>query len=105
MKDKRAIFVPEYLNQSILNMLHLKFNHAIAGFMVLSVLLFTFISCSGDTWTPDQQETFLDECDSEGGSGSYCKCYLEKVMEKYPNYADSKNLDFESAVEMAKSCE
>ncbi|MBK6527760.1 MAG: hypothetical protein IPG07_20765 [Crocinitomicaceae bacterium] len=81
------------------------FNRAIAGFTVFTFLLFAFVSCSGDTWSADQKDTFLAECDAEGGSGSYCKCYLEKVMEKYPNHADSKNLDFESAVEMAKSCE
>lgn len=84
---------------------HPRVNRAHAGFVVLNMLLFAFVSCNGETWTSDQKEAFLSECDLEGGSGSYCKCYLEKVMEKYPNYADSKNLDFESAVEMAKSCE
>jgi hypothetical protein len=86
-------------------MSHSGFNKFFGAFTVMTVLLFGHVSCSGDTWTSDQQDTFLRECDSEGGSGSYCKCYLEKVMEKYPNHADSKNLDFESAVEMAKSCE
>jgi hypothetical protein len=97
--------VPKYRNHSILNKRHSRFNRTISGFTIFTILLFAAVSCGGDVWTSDQQDTFLKECDSEGGSGSYCKCYLEKVMEKYPNHADSKNLDFESAVEMAKSCE
>lgn len=84
---------------------HSIFNRTIAGFTTCLMFQFMAVSCGGDVWTSDQQDTFLKECNSEGGSGSYCKCYLEKVMEKYPNHADSKKLDFESAVEMAKSCE
>ncbi len=77
----------------------------IGRFLAVIVLVFILVSCGGDTWTSEQQDIFLKECDTEGGSSSYCKCYLEKVKEKYPVYADSKKLDFESAVEMAKSCE
>lgn len=62
-------------------------------------------SCGGSSWSKEQKDTFLDECGAEGGSNAYCHCYLEKMMEKYPNHADSKKIDFESAVEMAKSCE
>lgn len=64
-----------------------------------------FVACSSGTWSEDERNKFLDECKLEGGSSSYCKCYLEKVMAKYPNHSDAKELDFESAVEMAKSCE
>lgn len=86
-------------------MSHSILNRTVLSFTAFFMLLITTVSCSGNEWTSDQQETFLKECAAEGGAGSYCKCYLEKVMEKYPNHADSKNLDFESAVEMAKSCE
>jgi hypothetical protein len=62
-------------------------------------------SCGGQVWTSEEQDQFLTECKEEGGSRSYCSCYLEKVMEKYPSAADSKKMDFETAVELASECE
>lgn len=97
--------MPEYTYHLNLKMRYSNFHRIIAGFVICILLSFTLVACNGDTWTSEQQDIFLKECSAEGGSGSYCKCYLEKVMEKYPNHADAKNLDFESAVEMAKSCE
>lgn len=77
------------------------FGTVVAGFT--AAMFFT--SCSGSSWSQEERDTFLNECDTEGGSDSYCQCYMEKVMEKYPKHEDSKKMDFESAVEMAKSCE
>ena len=62
-------------------------------------------SCSGQTWTSEEQDQFVTECKEEGGGTAYCNCYLEKVMEKYPSAADSKKMDFETAVELASECE
>lgn len=61
--------------------------------------------CSESSWTKAEQDAFLEGCDDEGGKSSYCQCYMEKVMKLYPNYADSKNLDFETAVELSNQCE
>jgi hypothetical protein len=63
-----------------------------------------FASCSGGTWPAADQEKFRDECAAEGGSRSYCKCYLDNVMERYPNVSDAEKMDFETAVELANEC-
>lgn len=71
----------------------------------LCAVVFLITSCGNSNWSKDQENEFMDECKAEGGSGTYCKCFMEKVAEKYPNYTDSENLDFETAVELAELCE
>jgi hypothetical protein len=63
-----------------------------------------FASCSGGPWPSADQEKFRDECGAEGGTGRYCDCYLDKVMERYPNVSDAEKMDFETAVELASEC-
>lgn len=62
-------------------------------------------ACSSDTWSDEAQDRFISECGEEGGKRSYCTCYLEQVMAKYPNPADAEKMDFETAVELASECE
>lgn len=71
--------------------------------IVFSSIMVT--ACSGGPWPDSDQNNFIAECKSEGGKTSYCKCYLENVMEKYPNASDWKQMDFETAVELANNCE
>lgn len=62
-------------------------------------------ACSSDPWTQEEKNILLDQCDAEGGKKSYCNCYLEKAMEKYPIYADFESRSFEQGVEIAVECE
>ena len=61
--------------------------------------------CSDGSWPEADQEKFKNECKAEGGSKSYCSCFLENVMNKYPNVSDVDKMEFEIAVELAKDCE
>ena len=62
-------------------------------------------ACSSGSWPDADQDKFREECAAEGGSRSYCNCYLEKMMEHFPNVSDAEQLDFETAVELSKDCE
>lgn len=73
-------------------------------FIALSSVLLLF-SCGQSQWSKDDQDKLLKRCISEGGSKSYCKCYLENAMNEYPNAEDMETLDFESAVELSLGCE
>lgn len=74
----------------------------------LGLLLGVFaisVGCSDGAWPETDQEKFKNECKDEGGSKSYCSCFLENVMNKYPNVSDVDKMEFEMAVELAKDCE
>jgi len=72
--------------------------------MTCFTLLLTLAGCGSGSWSDSRQDEFLDECAEEGGGRSYCSCYLDQVMEKYPNAADADKMDFETAVELADKC-
>lgn len=74
---------------------------------ILSILLLQFIAvaCGNGEWDRAEQRKLLDRCEAEGGSSSYCKCYLKNAMEQYPNAEDIETLDFESAVELSIDCQ
>lgn len=61
-------------------------------------------SCGGDPWTSAEKDRLIDRCREEGGSKTYCKCYLKNAMEAYPDAEEVEELDFESAVELSIDC-
>lgn len=69
------------------------------------VILICNASCSSGPWPEADQDKFKNECKAEGGTKSYCTCFLENVMNKYPNVSDVDKMEFEMAVELAKDCE
>ena len=73
----------------------------IIGFFV--VLMYVS-SCSSGPWSEVEQDKFKDECKAEGGTKSYCSCFLENVMNKYPNVSDADKMEFEMAIELSKDC-
>jgi len=74
-------------------------------FIGFILLIASVTACSGGPWPKGDQEKFMSDCKDEGGEKSYCSCYLENVMEKYPNVSDFEKMDFETAVELSKDCE
>ncbi len=73
--------------------------------LLLVLAVFIVSSCSSEAWNKEEQGTFIDECIEEGGSKSYCTCFMNKTMEEYPIYEDSKEIKFEEAVELSKNCD
>ncbi len=74
--------------------------------LVLALLfLATLNSCSSSEWDNADQDELIDRCKAEGGSKSYCKCYLKNAMEKFPNADDMDEIQFETAVELSLNCE
>lgn len=71
---------------------------------VLFVFSALLVGCSNGTWPEVDQTKFKDECKAEGGTNSYCSCFLENVMTKYPNVSDADQMEFETAVELSKDC-
>jgi len=73
-----------------------------------SLILFTFTvlfqACGESEWDSEDQKALVKRCLAEGGSKSYCKCYLKNAMETYPDAEDMEDLDFESAVELSVDC-
>ncbi len=73
--------------------------------IVVFFALVLLSACGSGPWPAEKQDEFLDGCAEEGGSSSYCRCYLDQVMERFPNPADAEKIDFETAVELASKCE
>lgn len=71
----------------------------------LFILTMSLAACGGNDWSRKDQRKLLDRCRAEGGTSSYCKCYLVHAMEQYPNAEDVETLDFESAVELSIDCQ
>ena len=70
----------------------------------LLIVSLIVISCKSGNWPDHEQKKFKEECKAEGGSKSYCSCFLENVMTKYPNVSDFDQMEFETAVELSKDC-
>ncbi|MGV6860166.1 MAG: hypothetical protein ACWA41_00250 [Putridiphycobacter sp.] len=70
---------------------------------LISILF--LIGCSSQPWSADEQTDFVQACREEGGSKSYCNCYMDKLMEEYPIYEDIKSIDFETKIELSKDCD
>lgn len=69
----------------------------------ITVALISF-SCGSSNWTKADRDQLKERCLSEGGSRSYCNCYLENAMKAYPNAEDMENISFEQAVELSLNC-
>ena len=60
---------------------------------IVSVLLIPFIISCGtsfkSSWTPDQVKSLgiVENC--KEGKEAACKCFIEKVQEKFPDYAEA----------------
>ncbi len=77
-------------------------SYSIALILGLGVLA---VSCANEEWSSVDQNKLLDRCLAEGGTKSYCKCYLSNAMKAYPNAKDMDDLDFEASVELSIDCE
>lgn len=71
--------------------------------IVIFIAVF-FVSCSVDSWTKEEKINFVQSCREEGGSKSYCECYMENVMTDYPIAEDAEDIDFEIKIELSKDC-
>jgi hypothetical protein len=72
---------------------------------IINILFLVFLTaCSNSPWTKTEKTEFIDACMNEGGSKSYCKCYMENVMQQYPIKEDANQLDFETKIELSKDC-
>ncbi|MCH2235983.1 MAG: hypothetical protein MK078_17215 [Crocinitomicaceae bacterium] len=74
-------------------------------FLIISFIILGVTACSQDPWTKYEKDAFLDGCEEEKGGSYYCKCFMAKMMDKYPNYEDSHNISLEEAVELASECQ
>lgn len=73
------------------------------GIMVL-FLFVTGSACRSNSWSRQDKKALLKKCRAEGGSKSYCKCYLDTAMDNYPVVNDMDKIDFETAVELSLKC-
>jgi hypothetical protein len=73
--------------------------------IVFSLFIALFmLSCSSGEWSSKEKRNLVQQCRDEGGSREYCNCYLDRVLEEFPNPKKFKEIDFESAVNLAKQC-
>ena len=72
--------------------------------ILLVMLTVWFSSCSSDGWSRKEKSKLIDRCRVEGGSRSYCKCYLENAMNTYPAAEDMEDIEFEKAVALSINC-
>jgi hypothetical protein len=63
------------------------------------------MACSDSNWSKQDKDTVYERCRQEGGSRSYCNCYLKNAMEKFENPAAMEDIDFETAFELSLNCE
>ena len=71
-------------------------------FLVLTLGLL-LLSCSNDPWNGNEKSAFLELC-LENKTSSYCNCFMEKAMSKYPRYEDYEAISFEETVEISEQC-
>ena len=64
-----------------------------------------FVACEQSPWSEEEKDAFMDECREQVDDKSYCNCYMEQVMAKYPQAEDSEEMSFEEAVELSKDCQ
>lgn len=76
------------------------FNTAVFWFS----LVFGVTSCTTGDWSKEEKDKLVDRCRNEGGSRSYCNCYLNAAIKAYPNPEDMEELSFEEAVELSIQC-
>lgn len=74
-------------------------------FLLLFGIGFLFHSCGSSEWSGSEKDRLTKRCRDEGGSKSYCKCYLKNAMKAFPNAKDMEDLDFETSVELSINCE
>lgn len=72
-------------------------------FAVIS-LLFFLGSCSEDPWTEEEKIHFIKDCMAEADDSNYCNCFMNRVMERYPQSEDAEKISFEETVEIATDC-
>ena len=72
--------------------------------IVLVMLTVWFTSCNNDGWSRNDKSKLIDRCRLEGGSRSYCNCYLENAMNAYPIAAEIEDNEFEKAVALSINC-
>jgi hypothetical protein len=72
--------------------------------ITLILCLVLLVGCAKNPWSRQEQKQFLTGCLNEGGSKSYCNCYLQNVMDKYPIKEDADHIDFETKIELSKDC-
>lgn len=68
-------------------------------------------SCTGG-WTKEDKQNFFNSClEEQKQSGSqkdvemYCKCYMDKVMAKYPTYEDfSEHINVDTLAAFQNAC-
>ncbi len=65
----------------------------------------SFSMCSDDPWTETEKDEFITDCMKDADDRSYCNCYLQEMMDSYPQAEDAKALSFEQAVEISEKCE
>jgi len=71
---------------------------------LIPLTCFILLSCSEESWTKKEQDTFYQNCRVEGGSIEYCDCYKDAVMQNYPIAEDAEDIDFETKIELANQC-
>jgi len=74
------------------------------NFFVIGLFV-VLCSCEQSAWNESEQNEFMKGCLEETDDESYCRCYMQNVMEKYPQAEDSKKMSFEEAYEFAKDCD
>ncbi len=75
-------------------------------YIVLSIGIgCTVFSCSSAEWSKKDKDALKKRCLQEGGSRSYCKCYLKNAMKVYDNADEMKDISFEEAVELSLNCD
>jgi len=62
-------------------------------------------ACSEREWSKEEKDKIYDRCREEGGSRSYCNCYLQNAMEKFHDPEELEEIDFETAFELSLNCE
>lgn len=67
--------------------------------------LFFMVACNESNWSKAEKDVIYERCRTEGGSRSYCNCYLQNAMEKFDSAEALEDIDFETAYELSLNCE
>ena len=72
--------------------------------LVYIAIFLSAVGCEQSPWSEDEKNSFMKDCMEETQEENYCRCYMNNVMEEYPQAEDSEGMSFEEAVEFSKEC-
>lgn len=72
-------------------------------FKLFSLLVVVLVMSSCGSWSKQDKDTFIEDCQKTKFSDAYCNCALEKALVKYATF-DEMTADEDNMAEILLGC-